>query len=328
MSGFRCFTLARLVAPVFAAAALAAAPASAADFPSRPIKLVVPAPPGGAGDISARAIAEGMGAKLGQPVIVENRPGAATLLGLRAVVRDQPDGYTMALLPVTGVAIATTMYDNVPSLEKDFSYVAGVVNAPHMLVAPAGHQSATVAELVARLKAAPGRYNYASQGVGSLSHLESALFLDGSKAQAEHVPYKGSAEALPGLMSGETAFMFDSVASVRTHVAAGKLVALGTSASGRVPQFPDAPTMAELGIADLKADNPFAFVAPAGTPPAVIAALTDAVRAALEDPKIIETLTRAGMVPAFQPPKDIARIAAEDLAFWPGMARRVGAKKE
>ncbi|QFA25768.1 tripartite tricarboxylate transporter substrate binding protein [Bordetella pertussis] len=185
-----------------------------------------------------------------------------------------------------------------------------------------------MAELVVRLKAAPGRYNYASQGVGSLSHLESALFLDGSKAQAEHVPYKGSAEALPGLMSGETAFMFDSVASVRTHVAAGKLVALGTSASGRVPQFPDAPTMAELGIADLKADNPFAFVAPAGTPPAVIAVLTDAVRTALADPKIIETLTRAGMVPAFQPPKDIARIAAEDLAFWPGMARRVGAKKE
>ncbi|ETH34015.1 tripartite tricarboxylate transporter family receptor domain protein, partial [Bordetella pertussis H897] len=158
-----------------------------------------------------------------------------------------------------------------------------------------------MAELVARLKAAPGRYNYASQGVGSLSHLESALFLDGSKAQAEHVPYKGSAEALPGLMSGETAFMFDSVASVRTHVAAGKLVALGTSASGRVPQFPDAPTMAELGIADLKADNPFAFVAPAGTPPAVIAVLTDAVRTALADPKIIETLTRAGMVPASQP---------------------------
>ncbi|ETH86054.1 tripartite tricarboxylate transporter family receptor domain protein [Bordetella pertussis STO1-CHOC-0018] len=135
MSGFRCFTLARLIAPVFAAAALAAAPASAADFPSRPIKLVVPAalaaapasaadfpsrpiklvvpaPPGGAGDISARAIAEGMGAKLGQPVIVENRPGAATLLGLRAVVRDQPDGYTMALLPVTGVAISRPPWPN------------------------------------------------------------------------------------------------------------------------------------------------------------------------------------------------------------------------
>lgn len=313
----------------FALGLALSAPALAhAAWPEKPITLVVPWAAGGSTDILARVLSEGLTQSLGQPVIVENRPGAATLLGLRAVVRDQPDGYTMALLPVTGVAIATTMYDNVPSLEKDFSYVAGVVNAPHMLVAPAGQQSATVTELVARLKAAPGRYNYASQGVGSLSHLESALFLDGSKAQAEHVPYKGSAEALPGLMSGETAFMFDSVASVRTHVAAGKLVALATSASGRVPQFPDIPTMAELGVTDLKADNPFAFVTPAGTPPAVVAVLTDAVRAALEDPKIIETLTRAGMVPAFHPPKDIARIAADDLAFWPGLARRVGAKKE
>ncbi|MCD0502476.1 Bug family tripartite tricarboxylate transporter substrate binding protein [Bordetella petrii] len=291
-------------------------------FPDKPVHLLVPAPPGGAGDTSARAIARHMAQTLGQQVVVENKPGAAATIGYRSLAASPADGYTIGLVPVAGTAIATVTYRDLPDIEQSFDIVAGIADAPHMLVAPASLGVRNVQDLVALLKKQPGHYNYASQGAGSLSHIESAVFLAAAGASATHVPYKGSSEAIPGLISGETSLMFDSVASVLPHVRAGKLVALATAASKRVPQLPDVPTMAELGY-DLKADNAFVLLAPAKTPPDRLRVLTDAVRKAVESPEVIATLETTGIVAKFTAPDDFGTVISQEFALWPALAKKL-----
>jgi len=295
-----------------------------AGFPSKPIHLVVPAPPGGAGDTSARAIARHMADTLKQQVVVENKPGAAATIGYRSLASAAPDGYTVGLVPVAGTAIATVTYKDLPDIDRSFDIVAGIADAPHVLVVPASLGVKDIEGLLALLKSRPGHYNYASQGAGSLSHIESAVFLDAAGVSATHVPYKGSAEALPGLIGGETSLMFDSVSSVLPHVRSGKLVALATAASRRVPQLPDVPTMAELGY-DLKADNAFVLLVPAGTPPGHTQALTEAVRAALASAEVIATLENTGIVAKFTAPAAFRDVIAQEFALWPGLARKLAA---
>lgn len=300
------------------------APAMAqTDFPSKPVRLVVPAPPGGAGDTSARAIARHMSQTLNQQVIVENKPGAAATIGYRNLASSTADGYTIGLVPLAGVAIASVTYKDLPDIERDFAAVAGMANAPHMLVVPATLGVKNVKELVALLKNRPGHYNYASQGSGSLSHIESAVFLSEAAATATHVPYKGSSEAIPGLIIGETSMMFDSVSSVLPHVRAGKLVALATAASQRVPQLPDVPTMAELGY-DLKADNAFVLLAPAQTPPENLQVLTDAVHKAIDNVEVNATLENNGIVGKFTAPDELRPQLAKEFALWPSLSKKLG----
>jgi len=291
-------------------------------FPAKPVYLVVPAPPGGAGDTSARAIARHMAQTLHQQVIVENKPGAAATIGFRNLASAAPDGYTIGLVPVAGTAIATVTYKDLPDIERDFDIVAGIADAPHMLVVPASLQVKDVQGLLALLKSRPDHYNYASQGAGSLSHIESAVFLSAAGASATHVPYKGSSEAIPGLISGETSMMFDSVSSVLPHVRAGKLVALATAASRRVPQLPDVPTMSELGY-DLKADNAFVLLAPAHTPPENLRVLTEAVRKAVENAEVIATLENSGIVAKFTAPDEFSTVISQEFALWPGLAKKL-----
>ncbi|OZI22016.1 hypothetical protein CAL18_14075 [Bordetella genomosp. 7] len=291
-------------------------------FPAKPVKLVVPAPPGGAGDTSARAIARHMSQTLDQQVVVENKPGAATTIGYKSLANAAPDGYTIGLVPLAGIAIASVTYKDLPDIERDFAAVAGIADAPHMLVVPASLGVTNVDELVALLKSRPGHYNYASQGSGSLSHIESAVFLAGAGASATHVPYKGSSEAVPGLITGATSMMFDSVSSVLPHVRANKLVPLATAASNRVPQLPDVPTMAELGY-DLKADNAFVLLAPAGTPPANLQVLSEAVRKAVGDAEVIATLENSGIVARYTAPDDLRPVLAKEFALWPALAKKL-----
>jgi tripartite-type tricarboxylate transporter receptor subunit TctC len=292
-------------------------------FPSHPIRMIVPVPPAGAGDISARAIGQAMSEILKQQVIVENRPGAGTTLGLKVAANAKPDGYTIGLNATSGIAIGTVTYTDLPDLRKDVAVIAGIAVAPHMLVVPASLGVKNVQELVALLKREPNKHNYASQGTGSLSHLEAALFLDAIGAQAQHVPYGGSSQAMPGLLTGTTSLMFDSVSSVLPQVKAGRLVVLATTARHRVPQFPDVPTMAEVGIAELQADNPFLLFAPAGTPPARVKILTDAVEQALARPQVIAALANAGIVPQFSAPADFQKVLDYEYRVWPPLARRL-----
>lgn len=311
-----------------AATLLAAASAFAQSaFPSRPLKIIVPAPPAGAADTATRVIARHMESTLGQPVVVENRPGAAATIGLQALSRSQPDGYTIGLASVAGTAIVSVTNPNVPDLRKDLVPIGGVVNAPHVLAVPASLPAMNVQELVALFKKEPGKHNFASQGDGSLSHLESELLKSLTKVEIQHIPYTGSSLAMPGLISGTTSMMYDSAASVTPHVKAGKLRVLGTTASHRVPQFPDAPTMIELGMSNFRADNPFGFYAPAGTPAAAVKVLTDAVQAALASPETVQALQNAGLEPRFTPAAEFQKIVAAEYELWQSVARSAAKAK-
>lgn len=311
-----------LGAALLATAAAFAQPA----FPSRPIRIIVPAPPAGAADNATRIIARHMEATLGQAVVVENRPGAATTIGMQMLAKSPPDGYTIGLASVAGSAIVSVTNPAAPDLRKDLVPVAGVVDAPHVLAVSATVPAHNVQELVALFKKEPGKHNFASQGEGSLSHLESELFKSLNGVQLQHIPYTGSSLAMPGLIAGTTSMMFDSAASVAPHVKAGKLRVLGTSASHRVRQFPDAPTMIELGMTNFRADNPFGFYAPPGTPPAVVQVLTQSVQAALASPDAITALQNAGLEPRFTPPAEFQKIVAGDYDLWQSVARSVAAK--
>lgn len=313
----------------FVAATLLAATSAFAQsaFPSRPVKIIVPAPPAGAADTATRVIARHMEAKLGQPVVVENRPGAAATIGLHALAKSQPDGYTIGLASVAGTAIASVTMANVPDLRNGLVPIAGVVNAPHVLVVPASLPAKNVQDLVSLLKREPGKHNFASQGDGSLSHLESELFKSLTKVEMQHIPYTGSSLAMPGLISGTTSMMYDSAASVVPHVKAGKLRVLATSASRRVGQFPDAPTMVELGMVNFRADNPFGFYAPAGTPPEVAKALTQAVQAALAVPEALQALQKAGLEGRFTPPAEFQKVVSTEYDLWQSVARSAAKAK-
>jgi tripartite-type tricarboxylate transporter receptor subunit TctC len=306
-----------MVATLLAAASTFAQSA----FPARPLKIIVPAPPAGAADTATRVIARHMETTLGQPIVVENRPGAAATIGLQVLAKSPADGYTLGLASVAGTAIVSLTNTNVPDLRKDFVPIAGVVNAPHVLAVTANLPAKNVQELVALFKKEPGKHNFASQGDGSLSHLESELFKSLNGLDVQHIPYTGSSLAMPGLITGATSMMFDSAASVAPHVKSGKLRVLGTSATQRVGQFPDAPTMVELGMANFRADNPFGFYAPAGTPPAVAKVLTQAVEAALAAPETIQALQKAGLEPRFSAPAEFQKIVASDYDLWQSVAR-------
>jgi tripartite-type tricarboxylate transporter receptor subunit TctC len=243
-------------------------------------------------------------------------------LWLRALAKSKPDGYTFGLVPVAGTAIATVTYTDLPDIHKDFVTIAGIADAPHMLVVPKSLHINTVEELVAELKKNPGKHNYASQGSGSLSHLEAAVFLDAVQASAEHVPYKGSSEAIPGLINGDTSLMYDSVASVLPHVKAGTLVPLATAASRRVPQLPDVPTASELGI-NLEADNAFVLLASAGTPADIVKVLTNAVEKALQDEAVKSTLQNTGIVPRFTAPAEFKKTIDHDFSVWPPLVKKL-----
>lgn len=312
-----------LIRRAFMAATLLAAASAFAQsaFPARPLKIIVPAPPAGAADTATRIIARHMEATLGQPVVVENRPGAAATIGIQLLAKSPADGYTLGLASVAGTAIVSLTNTNVPDLRKDFVPVAGVVNAPHVLAVTANLPAKNVQELVALFKKEPGKHNFASQGDGSLSHLESELFKSLNGIDVQHIPYTGSSLAMPGLITGTTSMMFDSAASVAPHVKSGKLRVLGTSATQRVGQFPDAPTMVELGMTNFRADNPFGFYAPAGTPPAVAKVLTQAVEAALAAPETIQALQKAGLEPRFSAPAEFQKIVASDYDLWQSVAR-------
>ena len=297
-------------------------------FPSRLIRLIVPAPPAGAGDMAARAIAKHMEGTLRQPIVVENRPGGGTTIGVNALAKAQPDGYTIGLVSIAGIAIGSTTYPNLPDLRKDLVTIAGIVNAPHVLAIPASLPVKNVAELVTYFKKDPGKHNFASQGDSSLSHLETELFKTYAGVDILHIPYTGSSLALPGLITGTTSMMFDSAASILPHVKSGKLRVLATAASYRVPQFPDAPTMAEAGMPRLRADNPFGFYAPAGTPASAVKVLTDAVEAALASPQTVQTLQSVGLDPHFTEPAEFQKNVAVELELWPSVVRTISSREK
>jgi tripartite-type tricarboxylate transporter receptor subunit TctC len=318
---FACLPRVTRTARVLAAVALGAgallAPVARAAYPERSIQLVVSFPPAGATDILARAIGQKMSESLGQTVVVDNRPGGGGVIGLQQAARAAPDGYTIYLAAVTNLAIAAAAYNKQPvHLINDLVPVAGVATVPHMLVVPSSLPVQNVGQLISYLKASPGKYNFASQGAGTLSHLESEVFKASTGVDLVHVPYKGSSQALPDLMAGTSSMMFDSIPASMPHVKSGKLRVLAVASGKRVAMLPNVPTVDESGVKGFEANNLFGFSAPKGTPPAVIATLSKALQTALASPELNQRMQEQGVELKFTPAAEFGVMVEREFRAW------------
>ena len=313
-----------LAASVVLAGALAL-PKLAHAYPDQAIELIISFPPAGATDALARAVAQGLSKELGQNVVVQNRPGAGGAIGLMAAARARADGYQLYLAATTNQAIAAATYANQEaSLLDDFVPVGQVGYAPHALVVPASSPVKSVAELVAYVKSEPGQYNFASQGTGTLSHLESELFVASNGLDMVHVPYKGSTHALPDVVNGSSAMMFDSLIGSMPMVQAGKLRYLAVASESRVSVLPDVPTLAEAGVRGVVANNVFGLFAPKGVPPEVVERLARALETAVADAALKERLARQGSELVYAPAHELAQTIADEHRFWGGVVKKAG----
>ena len=296
-------------------------------YPAKPINMIIAFPPAGATDILARAIAQRLGARLGQQVTVDNKPGAGGVIGLELAIKAPGDGYTVFLSALTNQVIAGHLYGTAKSdVSRDLEPVALLANAPHVLNVHPSVPARTLAEFVAWLKANDGKVNYASQGNGTLSHLESEMLLQRIGATAVHVPYKGSSQALPDLLSGNVSFMFDSIAASMVHVKAGKLRSLAVAASQRVPAIPELPTVAEGGVQGYDADNWFGLFVPKGTPAAAVARLNEEMVKVLADPELGAVLVQQGYVVAYGPASRLAQVTTAEIQKWGAVVKAANIK--
>ncbi len=302
-------------------------PAGAEDFPTRPIRMVIAFPAGGPTDFVGRLIAEKMKAVLGQPVIIENKPGANGTLGAEAVVKSDPDGHTLFLSTVGAVAVSPHIYPNMPyDPLRDFAPVAEVVSNTTMLVVNPKLGIKTAKELVALAKDKPGTITFASTGIGSTPHLAQELLSIASGAKFLHVPYRGAAPALTDLLGGQVQVLAADVPVLIAQIQAGTILPIGAAANKRNEILPDVPTLAEQGYPDTDASNWYGLMAPAKTPPAAIAKLNAAVNAALNDPATRDKLVKSGAVPVGGGPEVLAALLKAEYEKWGRVVRERGIK--
>ncbi len=300
-----------------------------AAYPERPIEVIISFPPAGATDALARAVGKGLSDKLGQTVVVQNRPGAGGAIGLAAAARAQANGYNLYLAATTNQAIAAAIYTKQEvSLLNDFVAIGQVGFAPHALIVPTSLPIKNVSELLAYLKEKPGHYNFASQGTGTLSHLESELFIASNQLDVMHVPYKGSVQALPDVANGSSTMMFDSVTGSMPMVQAGKIRYLAVASTSRVSLLPDVPTLAEAGVKNVVADNVFGLFAPKGVPTEVVAQLSTALEAVLADPELKARLAKQGAEVSYATPQALGETIAEEHRYWADVVKTAGIKPQ
>ena len=292
-------------------------------FPARPVTLVVPYPPGGSADILARAVGQKLGTMWGQSVIIDNRAGAGTAIGAKAVAVAPADGYTLLMGTVSSHAINPAMnkvgYDPV----KDFTAVAPIASIAFVLVTQPTLPAAKVQDVVALAKAKPGDISYASAGPGTSNHLAGALFESASNISLLHVPYKGSAPALNDVLAGHVKLMFDLQATALPHIASGKLKALAVTSRERSPQLPSVPTMAESGVPGYEVSAWFGVFAPAGIPAAVTDKLNQSLTAVLKTPDLQKQLRDLGAEPEFATPDVFSTYVRSESAKWTQVVKAV-----
>jgi len=297
---------------------------SAQDFPSKPLRLVVGSTPGGGTDISARLIAPKMSEQLGQQVVVENRPGATTTIGVNYVVRSAPDGYTL-LMGVSSLAINPHILKNVPyDALKDLAPVTQVLVAPNIMVAHPSLPIRTVMDLVAFARARPGQLNFAAGGAGSSQHLAIELFLYMTGTKIVHVPYKGQGMALIDVVAGQVPLMMANVISALPHVRSARLRALGVTGSKRTTVAPDIPTIAEAGVPGYEVLQWYGVLAPAATPREIIGRLHGVIAHAVQDPKIRERIVADAGEPVGNTPDEFSAILRADYKKWGDVIRKAG----
>jgi tripartite-type tricarboxylate transporter receptor subunit TctC len=310
-----------------ASLALVAVWASAQTYPVKPIRIVVPFPPGGATDILARDVAQKLTEAWGQQVIVDNRPGAGGNIGSELVAHSAPDGYTLEMGTVGTHAINASLYAKMPyDHVKDFAPVILVAGVPNVLVVNNAVPANSVAELIAYAKANPGKLNFASSGNGTSIHLSGELFKVMAGVQMTHIPYKGSAPALQDLLGGQVQLMFDNLPPSLPQIKAGKVRALAVTSLTRAPALPDVPTVAESGLPGFEASSWFGILAPAGTPPAIVAKLNAEIAKWLATPEAKEQLAKQGANAAGGTPEDFAKHIAAETAKWAKVVKDSGAK--
>lgn len=301
-------------------------PSPAASYPSKPVRLVVPYPPGGPTDIVARLVAQKLSEQTGQQFIVDNRPGAGGNPGAELVARSPADGHTL-VVATTAHAINPSLFKNLGySLSKDFAPVSQLTSGPLVIVVNPQLPVRNVAELVALAKARPGELNFASSGNGQSTQLSAELFAAMAGVRMNHIPYKGSAPALTDTMGGQTQLMFDTMLSALPHVKAGKLRALAVTSAARSPVAPDVPTVAESGLPGYEAIAWNGLLAPAGTPAEVLARLSAELRTALAAPDVRDRFEAQGFAAAWSTPADFGRFMAAEVDKWAGVVKTSGAK--
>jgi tripartite-type tricarboxylate transporter receptor subunit TctC len=295
-------------------------PATAQTFPERPLTLMVPAPPGGANDFAARLVARALGARLGQNVVVENRSGANGALAAGVVARARPDGHTL-LFAYSGFVSALPALTDTPALDPALVPVALVMEAPHLFVVPRAMPAENLSAFLAMARAAPGRLNYASPGLGSVPHLATEALRAWAGIDLVHVAYRGSGPILQDLLSGRVQLYLTTPISVAGPLREGSLRALAIAAGARHPHWPEVPTAAEAGLPGFTVEAWFGIQAPAGTPAAVIDRLARDLDAVVAAPEYRRAVEEQGAVARWMGPAELGRRAEREMAEWTALAR-------
>ncbi|WPB56613.1 tripartite tricarboxylate transporter substrate binding protein [Xylophilus sp. GOD-11R] len=318
-----------LLATVAFAAAACSLPALAqgvANFPNKPITIIVPFAAGGTTDILARLVGQYLGTELGQSVIVDNRLGAGGNIGGQTAARAPADGYTLFMGTVGTHAINQALYKKMPfDPIKDFAPISRVANVPNLLVANPQQPFKNVQELIAYAKAHPGKINFGSSGNGSSIHLSGELFKMMTKTDMIHVPYKGSAPAMNDLLGNQIAIMFDNMPSAIQHVRAGKLRPLAVTTAKRSPELPDVPTIAEAGVPGYEATSWFGLLAPAGTPADIINKIDAALIKIYTNPELRKKIADQGAEPVVEKPEQFSAFIKAETAKWGKVVQESGA---
>ena len=307
--------------------ALVAGSAFAQTWPSKPIKYVVPFAPGGSTDILGRTISEKLSVALGQPVVVDNKPGAGGGLGADFVAKAAPDGYTIMGGTISTHAINASLYSNLPyDPVKDFVAVTLLARVPNMLVVNPDVPAKTVAELIALMKANPGKYTFASAGNGTSQHLSGELFKSMAGVEMQHIPYKGSPPALQDVVGGQVTMTFDNITTAWPLAKAGKLRALAVTTAKRSPVAPDVPTLAESGLAGFEVGSWQGVFAPAGTPPEIVKRLNAEIVKILNMPDVKEKILALGAEPVGDTSEQFTAYVKTEVVKWSDVVKKSGAK--
>jgi len=296
------------------------------DYPSRRITLIAPWPPAGAIDVLCRELAPGVGDRLGQPIVVENRPGAGSTIGTNDAAKAKPDGYTLLMAGTGALAISPALYKNLPyDPQKDFTPIALIAKNPFVLIVNPALPIQSVPDLIKYAKEHPGSLTYGSGGVGSPHHLFAEMFKTITGVEMTHVPYKGTAPALTDLIAGHISLMFADVAPTLPMVSAGKVRALGETSAVRLPSAPDIPPLRDVGVPGFDATGWGLVVAPAHTPGPIIAKLYEAFRAVVADETVRAQMVALGMVPQSSPPPDkLHDFINAERARWGQVVKEAG----
>jgi tripartite-type tricarboxylate transporter receptor subunit TctC len=319
----------RALSLVLAALLLApAAPAFAQDYPTRPVRMIVPFAAGGPADVYARFLAQRLQEALGQPFVVDDRPGGGSVIGTEAVAKSPADGYTLLVMSNTHTVNESLMPNKPFVLMRDFVGVAPINSSDLVLVAHPSVKANTIAELIAQAKAEPGKMSYASSGPGTPYHMAGELFKSMAGVDILHVPYKGSAGARTDVLGGQVQMMFDAVTVMSQHAREGKVKALGTSGTARSSVLPGVPTIAEAGVPGYETTIWLGVMAPKGTPTAIVAKLNAEIGRIVSRQDVRDDWAKQGAVPMTMTPAEFARHLEQDIVKWERVVKVSGAKAD